>query len=55
MGRNILVTGSYGQIGSELVPALRKKYGIENVIATDIKTSSPETLKKSGPAIYLDA
>ena len=55
MSRNILVIGSAGQIGSELVPALRKKYGGENVIATDIKTPFPETIKKSGPAIYLDA
>ena len=27
MGERILVTGPFGQIGSELVPELQKKYG----------------------------
>lgn len=31
--RKILVTGAFGQIGSELVPALQQKYGAENVVA----------------------
>ena len=35
--RRILVTGSSGQIGSELVVALRERYGTENVVACDIK------------------
>lgn len=33
---NVLVTGSSGQIGSELVVALRDLYGTQNVIACDI-------------------
>ena len=28
----ILVTGAAGQIGSELVPALRQRYGAEKVV-----------------------
>ena len=35
--RKILVTGSLGQIGSELVMFLRKEYGNDNVIAYDIE------------------
>ena len=53
--RRILVIGAAGQIGSELVPALRKKYGNDNVIATGRKTPLPDAVKKSGPVIYLDA
>lgn len=33
----VLVLGSGGQIGTELVSNLRAKYGIENVVASDIK------------------
>ena len=49
----ILVIGSSGQIGSELVLALRKIYGNENVFATDIK-NPPKEVKKSGPFQPLD-
>ncbi|MFM2305861.1 MAG: hypothetical protein RLZZ367_530 [Bacteroidota bacterium] len=47
----ILVTGAGGQIGTELVLALRKKY--KNVIASDLKEGSEE-LKQGGEFIRLD-
>lgn len=31
--KKILVTGAFGQIGSELIPALQNKFGEENVVA----------------------
>ena len=39
--RRILVTGALGQIGSELVPALRDRYGKERVVATDLRIMPP--------------
>ena len=45
----VLVTGAEGQIGSELVPALRERPGVETVVATDI--SDPEV---AGPTEKLD-
>jgi nucleoside-diphosphate-sugar epimerase len=52
--KRILVIGAFGQIGSELVPELRKKYGKENVMATDIKPASSEQ-QNQGPTGFLDA
>ncbi len=49
----ILVIGAAGQIGSELVMALRKKYGNQNVFATDIK-QAPQDVMESGPFEILD-
>ena len=49
----ILVIGSSGQIGSELVLALRKKFGNMNVFATDIKQPTEE-VKNGGPFQILD-
>lgn len=48
MQDNILVIGSSGQIGSELVLELRKTYGNNSVIASDIIPSSQEIMQ-SGP------
>jgi nucleoside-diphosphate-sugar epimerase len=55
MADKILVTGAVGQIGSELVPALRKKYGAENVIAVGHRTPPSEEYLKSGPFEFADA
>jgi nucleoside-diphosphate-sugar epimerase len=35
--RNILVTGAFGQIGSELIPALQQRYGAAHIIVSDIR------------------
>ncbi|MFX1322437.1 MAG: NAD-dependent epimerase/dehydratase family protein [Promethearchaeota archaeon] len=53
--KKVLVIGAAGQIGSELVPALREKYGNDNVIATGRKTPLPTIIQETGPVIYLDA
>ena len=48
------MTGSTGQIGSELTIALRKRYGYENVIAAGHKRAPSEALLKSGPYMIVD-
>ena len=53
MRERILIIGSSGQIGTELVMELRKKYGNENVIASDIRPSCKEVME-SGPFEELD-
>src|SRR3989338_5966978 len=52
--KRILVTGAAGQIGSELVPSLRKKYGRENVIAAGHKTQPDKELFEGGVFCCLD-
>ena len=50
----ILVTGAAGQIGSELVPALREKYGGDSVVAAGHRTPLPDDVRDGGPSITLD-
>ena len=50
----ILIIGAGGQIGVELTLALRKIYGTDNVIASDIKPAHP-LLSDSGPFTLLNA
>ena len=49
----ILVIGASGQIGVELTMALRKRYGNNNVIASDLREENP-LLKDTGPYVSLD-
>jgi nucleoside-diphosphate-sugar epimerase len=49
----VLVTGSEGQIGSELTAELRRKYGAEHVIASDLKPPVSDA-GTSGPFVRLD-
>jgi nucleoside-diphosphate-sugar epimerase len=50
----ILVTGSVGQIGSELTLALRERYGNNNVVAGVRKTQPSQELRDSGPFEIVD-
>ena len=52
--KNILVTGSVGQIGSELTLVLREKYGSDNVVAGGRKTKPSPELLESGPFEIVD-
>lgn len=52
--KKILVTGSLGQIGSELVVHLRKIYGESNVIATDVVKKDIPKVVDAGPFELLD-
>lgn len=45
----VLIIGSAGQIGSELVMALRERYGNANVVAGINRTEPPDDVKESGP------
>lgn len=51
--QRILVTGALGQIGAELVPALRERIGPDNVVASDIRTP-PASSASTGPFEHLD-
>ena len=53
--RRILVTGALGQIGSELVVALRTRYGSEAVIASDIRLPPLDTLRPGERFEFLDS
>jgi nucleoside-diphosphate-sugar epimerase len=52
--RRILVTGALGQIGSELVAALRERLGAERIIASDLRTVPPQAPAGQGPYEHVD-
>ena len=52
--QRILVTGALGQIGTELVGALRARYGTENVIASDVRVPPMEHLATAAPFEFVD-
>lgn len=49
-----LVTGALGQIGTELVPALRERYGAENVVASDLRVPASSARESVGRFERLD-
>jgi nucleoside-diphosphate-sugar epimerase len=53
--KKILVTGALGQIGSELVPELRKRYGNDNVVAVGHRTLPSDEFKNAGSFEFADA
>lgn len=54
MNTKILIIGACGQIGSELTQRLREVYGLDNVIASDIRKGSQEVFQ-TGPFETIDA
>ena len=54
MVKKILITGSTGQIGSELTPALRERYGADRVVAAGHRTKPGESLLAAGPYVAFD-
>ena len=52
--KRIMVTGAAGQIGSDLVPALRERFGADNVLAAGHKSPVPPDITGSGPYTYVD-
>jgi len=51
--KKILVIGAGGQIGSELVLELRKRFGEQAVVASDVKPECPAVII-NGPYVQLD-
>ena len=52
--RRILVTGALGQIGSELVPALRDHHGDQRIVASDIRVMPADSGESAVPYEHVD-
>ncbi len=52
--KKILVTGATGQLGSELTPELRDRFGNDRVVAAGHLTSPCDAVAESGPFVRLD-
>ena len=46
--QRVMVTGAMGQIGTELIGAMRHRYGAENVLATDVREPGAGHFGKAG-------
>lgn len=55
MSGRILVTGAAGQVGADLVPALRVRHGADRVIAAGHRTPPSDALRQGGPFVVLDS
>lgn len=53
--KRILIVGSTGQIGSELINKLRSIYGTDNVVGGYYKPPYPDGFFEAGPTVEIDA
>ncbi|MFO1058481.1 MAG: NAD-dependent epimerase/dehydratase family protein [Dongiaceae bacterium] len=54
MDRRILVTGAVGQVGVDLVRALRERHGAGQVVAAGNRTPPADDYRRAGPFVTVD-